>query len=106
LLDIGRHMCYLQGLFCMYHESYKGRITHSLYGGLSLSGDLIDCIVKPTRALITDYDTSNIFKGFSGPSWARLPTLVREAPFQPLYLVCVHWPFCFTLVCSLIISWP
>jgi hypothetical protein len=44
---------------------------HNLYGGLPLRGDMTDCTVKPTRALINDSNTSNILKGVSGPSLVR-----------------------------------
>jgi hypothetical protein len=107
LLDIGSHIGYLQGLFCRYPESDKGQTTHNLYGGLPLQGDLTDCVVNPTRALITDSDTSDLLKGVSGPSWARHTYFSEGGPFQPLYLVCVHIGlFLFILVCSLIVSWP
>jgi hypothetical protein len=82
LLDIGSHIGYLQGLFCRYPESDKGRTTHNLYGGLPLWGDLTDCVVKPMRALIIDSDTSNILKGVSGPSWARHTYSSEGGPFS------------------------
>jgi hypothetical protein len=82
LLDIGSHIGYLQGLFCRYPESDKGRTTHNLYGGLPLWGDLTDCVVKPMRALITDYDTSDILKGVSGPSWVRHTYSSEGGPFS------------------------
>jgi hypothetical protein len=55
----------------MYLESNKGHITHNLYGGLPLQGDLIDCIVNPMGFLITDSDISNVFKRVVGPSSVR-----------------------------------
>jgi hypothetical protein len=90
LLDIGNHIGYLQGLFYRYPESDKGRITYNLYGGFLLRGDLIDCIVKPTRAFITDYDTFDVLKGVSDPSCVRHTYFSEGGPFQPLYHVCVH----------------
>jgi hypothetical protein len=47
-------------------------------------------VVKPTRALITDSDTSDILQGVSGPSWVRHTYFREGGPFQPLYPVCVH----------------
>jgi hypothetical protein len=71
LLEIGSHIGYLEGLFFRYLESYKGQTTYNLYGGLPLWGDLTDCDVNPMRGLITNSDTSNSLKGFSGLSWVR-----------------------------------
>jgi hypothetical protein len=91
LLDIGSHIGYLQGLFCRYPESDKGRTTHKLYGGLPLRGGSDNWpVVKPMSALIIDSDTSNILKGVSGLSWARNTYFREGVPFQPLYPVCVH----------------
>jgi len=58
----------LQGLFYKYPGSDKAWTKHNLYGGLPLWGDLTAYIVKPTRALIIDYDTYDLLKGFSSPS--------------------------------------
>jgi hypothetical protein len=55
----------------MYPESDKGQTPNILYGGLPLRGDLTDYVLKPTRALITNSDTSYILKGVSGLSWVR-----------------------------------
>jgi hypothetical protein len=82
LFDIGSHIGYLQELFCRYLESNKGRTTHNLYGGLPLRGDLTDCIIKPTRALITNYDTSELLKGVSAPSWERHTYSSEGGPFS------------------------
>jgi hypothetical protein len=82
LLDIGIHIGYLQGLLYGYPESDKGRTTHNLYVGLPLRGDLTDCIIKPTRALIIDSDTPNILKGVSGPSWMRHTYSGEGGPFS------------------------
>jgi hypothetical protein len=90
LLDIGSHIGYLQGLFCRYPGSDTGQKTHNLYRGLPLRGDLTDCTVKPMRALITDFDTSDILEGVSGPSWAWHTYFSEGGLFQPLYPVCVH----------------
>jgi hypothetical protein len=81
-LDICSYIGYLQGLFYRYHESYKGRTTHNLYGGLPLRGDLTDYVVELRRALTTDYDTSNILKGFSSPSWVRNTYSSEGGPFS------------------------
>jgi hypothetical protein len=66
----------------MYPESDKGRTTHNLYGGLPLWGDLTDCTVKSRRALIIDFDTSNILKGVAGPSWVRHTYSSKGGPFS------------------------
>jgi hypothetical protein len=84
LLDIGIHIGYLQGLFSNYPESDKGWTTHNLYGGLPLRGDLTNYAVKPMRALITDYDTSNLLKGVSGPSWGRHNYSSKGGPFSTI----------------------
>jgi hypothetical protein len=90
LLDIGSHIGYLQGLFCRYPMSDKGWTTHNLYGGLPLWGDLTDYLVKPTRALITDSDTSNLLKGVSSPSWERHTYFSEGAPFSHyIMFVCI-----------------
>jgi hypothetical protein len=47
-------------------------------------------VVKPTRTLITDYDTPIFSSGVSGPSWERNTYFREEGPFQPLYPICVH----------------
>jgi hypothetical protein len=105
LLDIGSHICYLHGLFCRYPELDKGWKTHNLYGGLPLQGDLTYFVVNPIRALITDYDTSNILKGLSGPSWVRHTYSSEGGPFSAtISCLCAFGHFFFILVCSLIIS--
>jgi hypothetical protein len=103
LLDIGSQIGYFQGLFSRYPKSDKGQKTHNLYGGLPLREDLTDCIVKPTRALITDYDTSNLLKGVSGPSWVRHTYSSEGGPFSAtISCLCAFDSFSFILVCSLI----
>jgi hypothetical protein len=62
--------------------SHKGRTSHILYRGSPLQGDLTDYVVKPTRALIIDYDTSNFLKGVSCPSWARHTYSSEGGPFS------------------------
>jgi hypothetical protein len=107
LLDICSHIGYLQGLFYRYPELDNGWTSHNLYGGLPLWGDLIEYVVNPTRALINDYDTSNILKGVSGPSWVRHTYSSEGGPFSTtISYFCAFGIFCFILVCSLIISWP
>jgi hypothetical protein len=106
LLDIGSHIGYLQWLFCRYPMSDTGRTAHNLYGGLSLWGDLTNCDIKPTRALITDSDTSDLLKGVSGPSWARHTYFSEGVPFRPLYPVCVHIDLFVYFGVLLIVSWP
>ena len=44
-------------------------------------GDLTNYVAKPMRDLIIDYDTSNILKGFSGPSWERHTYSSEGGPF-------------------------
>jgi hypothetical protein len=107
LLGIGSHIGYMKGLFCRYPESDKVRTTHNLYGELPLWGDLTDGIVKTTRVLIIDFDTSNILKGLSGPSWVR-NTYSSEGDLvsTTISCLCAFGLFFFTLVCSLIFSWP
>ena len=106
MLDIGSHIGYLQGLFCGYPKLDKGWTTHNLYGGLPLRGDLTDCVVKPTRALITDSDTYNILKGVSGPSWARHTYSSEGGPFSTTISRLCAFGLFLILVCYLIIISP
>ena len=107
MLDIGSHIVYLQVLFYRYPESDKGWKTHNLYEGLHLQGDLTDYIVKPTRDIITDYDTSNILKGVSGPSWSRHTYSSEGGPFSATISdLCALEFFLYLGACYLIISWP
>jgi hypothetical protein len=69
-----------------------------------LSGGFDRLVVKPTRALIIDYDTFDILQGVSSPSWVRQTKFREGGPFQPLYPVCVHIGLLFILLLSLTTS--
>ena len=99
MLDIGSHIGYLQGLFCRYLESDKGRTSHGIFVGLPLRGDLIGYIVNPMRACIIDYDTSYILKGFVGPSWERHTYSSEGDPFSTtISCLCAFGLFVYFLV--------
>jgi hypothetical protein len=101
VLDIGSLIGCLQGLFYRYPESDKGQTTHNLYGGFPLQGDLTDYVVNPTRALITDSDTSNLLKGVTGPSWVRHTYSSEGGPFSTtISCLCAYWSF-FYFWCAL-----
>jgi hypothetical protein len=90
LLDISSHIGYFHGLFYRYPKSDKGRTSINIYGGLPLQGDLTDCVFNPMRALITDYDTLDILKGVSGPSWVRHTYYSEGGPFFIHYILFVY----------------
>jgi hypothetical protein len=84
---------------------YKSDSTQPLWRITSPGGSNL-LVVKTMRALLTNFDTSAILQGISGPSWVRHTYFREGGPFQPLYHVCVHFGFFLILVCSLIINWP
>jgi hypothetical protein len=45
-------------------------------------GDLTDYVVNPTRALINDFDTYDLLKGVSRPSWVRHTYSSEGGPFS------------------------
>jgi hypothetical protein len=64
-------------------------------------GNLTDYVVKPTRDLITDSNTSNILKGVLGPSWERHTHFSEGGPFSTtLSCLCAYWHF-FLFWCAL-----
>jgi predicted Ser/Thr protein kinase len=59
---------------------------------LSVGSDRL--VVNPTRVLIIDYDTSDILKGVSGPTWVRHTYSSEGGPFSSIIsCLCAYFPF-------------
>jgi hypothetical protein len=67
-----------------------------LSGGIST-----DYVVKPMKAFITDYYTSNILKGVSGPSWVRHTYYSEGGPFSSIISCLCAFGLFFLFWCAL-----